>query len=333
MTSELQICRVSLAQNSKSFHLASRLLASKQRDHVAAVYAWCRRADDAIDLETKAKQPAALAALRAELDALERGDVPSDVILSAFRTASSEANIPLRYAHELLDGMEMDALGCRYTRWDDLLHYCYCVASTVGLMMCHVMGVSSERAYVHAVHLGIAMQLTNIARDVREDWERGRCYLPDSLLIQHRASTWLEQAGGQLNEQHRQQCRPVLESLLATAERYYESADQGLRYLSSRNAFSVAAARWIYSGIGRRIAASGYDIMAPRAVVPLPHKVWLTIKSAYLVAQSRWSSERSDIPVNALMEPESQMLWPSRLDGPQRRPQTLRTDALDRSRA
>ncbi len=280
MTDSLELCRTSIAQHSKSFALASRLLPATQRDEAAVVYAWCRRADDAIDLVAPTEQGAALTRLRDELARLYAGEAMADPTLREFQRVAQRCGIPERYPSELLDGMEMDALGYEYASWDDLLLYCYRVASTVGLMMCHVMGVKSDEALPHAIDLGIAMQLTNIARDVNEDWHRGRLYLPDELLIEHGLPRLREQLGGALLGHHRDRLRPVLRELLEVADRYYASADRGLPYLSKRNAFGVAAARWIYSDIGHQLATNGYDVLARRATVSLPRKLMLVLKAA-----------------------------------------------------
>jgi phytoene synthase len=284
VSDSLELCRTSIAQHSKSFALASKILPVAQRDHAAVVYAWCRRADDAIDLVPPSEHAQALARLRNELARLYDGEAMSDPTLAEFQRVALDCGIPERYPSELLDGMEMDALGHMYSTWDDLLLYCYRVASTVGLMMCHVMGVSSEKALPHAIDLGIAMQLTNIARDVKEDWERDRLYLPDELLGEHGLPRLREQVGQALLPFHRDRLRPVLRELLEVADRYYASADRGLAYLSKRNALGVAAARWIYSDIGRRIAAGGHDVLAPRAVVPFHRKLTLLLKAALMVA-------------------------------------------------
>ena len=176
------VARSTIAQHSKSFALASRLLDRRTRDQTAIVYTFCRRADDAIDLSS---EPAIeLGRLRGELDAIYAGR-PGDEVLRAFAEISRERAIPRCYPDELLAGMAMDVAGTHYATVDDLHRYAYRVAGVVGLMMCHVFGVRDDAALVPAARLGVAMQLTNICRDVAEDWARGRCYLPDELLASH----------------------------------------------------------------------------------------------------------------------------------------------------
>ncbi len=274
MTQALTPWQSSITRHSKSFALASRLLPRRTAENAAVIYAWCRRADDAIDVVGAEPPDVALARLRHELADIYSGGVQRDPVLVAFREVLLESGIPRQYPADLLAGMEMDVLGQRYHGFDELLTYCYRVASTVGLMMCHVMGVSSELGLRHAAHLGLAMQLTNICRDVMEDWQRGRLYLPEELLRRH-GVTGLGLALGQpFPTTAVDGCRGALQDLLSLGERYYVSSDAGLDYLSARCALAVNAARRIYSGIGRVIARQGYDVRAPRAVVPSYEKLW-----------------------------------------------------------
>jgi 15-cis-phytoene synthase len=262
-----------IAKHSKSFSLASRLLPRQSGEEAAIVYAWCRRADDAIDLREGPAQEQALVQLRQELAELYGGGVSGDPVLAAFREVLVARAIPMQYPAELLAGMEMDVRGQHYASLEELLSYCYRVASTVGLMMCHVMGVSHTVALRHAAHLGLGMQLTNICRDVMEDWERGRLYLPADVLARHGVSSLRAGDGRAFPPAAVAGCRGVVAELLAVAERYYASSDAGLEYLSLRCAVSVNAARRVYSAIGGEIARTGHDISAPRAVVPTYKKM------------------------------------------------------------
>jgi 15-cis-phytoene synthase len=169
--------------------------------------------------------------------------------------------IPETYPLELLAGMEMDVVGTRYDTMDRLLQYCFRVAGVVGLMMCHVMGVRDAKALRHAAHLGMAMQLTNICRDVREDWEQhGRLYLPEDVLV----------ARGP---------RGAVAKLIEESERYYRSGDAGLPSLSFRCALAVCTARLVYAAIGRRLARRDYDVTRGRVVVPSLRKLYLLLKA------------------------------------------------------
>jgi phytoene synthase len=270
-----------IERHSKSFALASKLLSAHTRPAVVALYAWCRRADDAIDHTESAAQPAALEKLRAELARVYDGDESEDAVLSEFARVVRRFGIPRTLPEALLDGMEMDVRSTRYGSWSTLLTYCYRVASTVGLMLCHVLGAKDPRASRHAVHLGIAMQLTNIARDVAEDFARGRLYLPSELLARHGVTEFEPLAARSSLARARSGCGSAVSEVLAVADRYYASADEGLRYLPLRAAIAVSCARSVYSHIGHIIAARGYDILAPRAVVATPQKLWLCVRAVW----------------------------------------------------
>ena len=271
-------CRASLEHNSKSFALAARFLAPDKRDAAAVVYAWCRRVDDAVDEVEPAEQPGALARLREELDAIySEGALPrrtqDERTLAAFQLVASRYQLPRVYAEELVAGMAMDVENVAYPDDETLLRYCHRVAGVVGLMMSQIFGVRHPRALRHAAHLGWGMQLTNIARDVAEDWERGRLYLPDSRLAAAGAPDLRARLGGPFPEEAAAPVARVVEELLAEAELYYRSGDQGVESLPLRTALAVAAAREVYSAIGERVAAQGHDIRRGRAVVSLPQKL------------------------------------------------------------
>ena len=196
MSAAIAEARRVLAAKSKSFALAGRVLGGDARDRAAVVYAFCRRADDAIDLAPTGEHAAALARLRRELDAVYGGRPTGDAVLDAFGEVARACRIPRDYPAELLAGLEMDAAGTRYGSLAELGVYCYRVAGTVGLMMCHVLGLRHDRALPRAVHLGIAMQLTNICRDVAEDWQLGRLYLPADMLAEEGAPDLAGSLGG-----------------------------------------------------------------------------------------------------------------------------------------
>jgi len=272
-----------IARHSRSFDLASRLFPEQRRDEVAALYAWCRSCDDAVDLAPPSAQPAALEGLREQLRSVYAGRSQQDPVLACFRQVVERRAIPVQYPLELLEGMAMDVGSATYETLDELLVYCWRVAGTVGLMMCHVMGVSEGDAVRHAAHLGIGMQLTNICRDVAEDWERGRVYVPAELLSPGRARWAAEHATARerppFSAAARGELAAAVQRLLGLAERYYASADAGMRYLEPRSALAVRTARLVYAEIGRRIEARGGDALQGRAVVPAWRKLALTGRS------------------------------------------------------
>jgi phytoene synthase len=175
--------------------------------------------------------------------------------------------------------MEMDAACTVYGSYATLLSYCYRVAGTVGLMMSHVMGVRQAGALRHAAHLGMGMQLTNICRDVGEDWERGRLYLPSDLLAAAGAPSLRSFLGQPLPVSARGAIAAVTKELLRRAEALYRSGDEGIPYLSWRSAIAVRTARLVYADIGRVILAQRADPFAPRAVVGKGRKLALAVRA------------------------------------------------------
>jgi phytoene synthase len=296
-----------LAAHSKSFALAGRLFPPGPREDAAAVYAWCRLCDDAVDLAPAAAKAEALAAERERLARVYADEPPRDAILRAFQEVVRERRIPACYPEELLEGLAMDADGRRYESLHDLLLYCYRVAGTVGLMMCHVMGVSDPRGLRHAAHLGMAMQLTNIARDVLEDWGRGHVYVPDELLGAAAAARLWDALRSGCKEPPRAiepELREAVRQLLAHAAQLYRSGDAGMRWLSWRCSLSVRTARHVYAEIGELVEARGCDVWQGRAVVPTSRKLRLVGRAAWQVlleAPSRLAQQaRPEVPSSPL---------------------------------
>jgi phytoene synthase len=299
-----EVCARTLARHSKSFALAGKLLPKQQRRDAAVLYTYCRWVDDRIDLVEPAEQAAALKELHTSLDSVYRGEAQTDIRLRAFQELVQRRGVPRDYPEALLDGMGMDAAGEQYQTLDDLLLYCHRVAGVVGLMMCHVLGVSDRRALRNAAHLGIAMQLTNICRDVAEDWQRGRLYLPLRLLRACGPSALNGLRIGPLPESERASIRTVTAQLLAAADRFYCSGDAGLRALPWRATFSVRAARLIYSAIGGRVLRPGYDAYSMRAIVPQSQKLLLVLKAGLAAASelpSRWLAARVALPPDSVL--------------------------------
>ncbi len=262
----LDECRWMIQKGSKSFSLAARLFDPDTRDAAFFLYGWCRYCDDQVDQVGNGTDPAELAtrlkALKENTAAAFSFTPQRQPVFVALQYIVHRYGIPSHYALELIEGMAMDVRGTHYTTLKELLLYCYRVAGTVGLMMAHVMGLRDERALKHAADLGIAMQLTNIARDIIEDAALGRIYLPLS---------WLDEAEIKPDEiaapANREKLALLTQRLLREAERYYRSGDAGLWHLSFRSACAVAAARNVYSEIGALLLRKGAHAWDERTYV------------------------------------------------------------------
>lgn len=271
--SQIAACREILETHARTFSLASRFLGRESADRAAIVYAWCRRADDAIDLVGPTQHAAALHRLEAELASIFAGEAQSEPVLAAFQWVCDERAIPPHYPKELLAGMRMDVEDVVYEHFDDLLLYCYRVAGVVGLMMAHVLGVRADAALPAAAHLGMAMQLTNIARDLDEDHQRGRCYLPVAML----GDGGVPRPPEPYTFAQREAMGGARLALLGAADAYYRSADRGLAALSWRSALGIRVARWGYAAIGDVIRRQGATRIEGRARVSRAHKLGIVL--------------------------------------------------------
>ena len=268
-----------LRANSRSFNLASRVLGESDRRAVAVLYAWCRRVDDTIDLSQGPEQAAGLARLRREIDAVYAGGVQADPLLRELSRVMFEREVPSEYPQALLDGMAMDVAQVRYASLADLHCYCWRVAGVVGIMLCHLLGISDAAARRPAAQLGMAMQLTNVCRDVLEDWERGRLYLPEEILANAGIYELASHLGQPLSTATRASLAGAVEQILSVADQLYRLADTGMTYLPFRAGLAVRVARRLYSDIGTRLRASGCDVFAGRAVVPPLRKARLVLEA------------------------------------------------------
>lgn len=253
-----------LASRARSFRWASWFLPASARSQAALLYAFCRLVDDTAD---EAPDPAQarveLERLRAEL----RGEAAPRPLVEAVRGLLDPRGRAA--AEHLIEGACTDLEPVRVPHDEALLRYCYCVAGTVGLMMCPTLGVREPRAAAHAVHLGIAMQLTNIARDVAEDRGLGRVYLPRTRLEAAGTSPEAVLSG----QAPREAVAGVVCGLLTLAERYYTSGDEGMRYIPWRSRVAILVAARVYRAIGLRLLARGGDALAGRVVVPWTGKL------------------------------------------------------------
>jgi phytoene synthase len=266
-----------IERGSKSFAGAARLFDSQTRSSAYMLYAWCRHCDDEIDGQELGFSTVALSTeevrrrllrLEARTLAAVRGNPDDDPVFQGLARVTAQHNIPERHPMELIEGFRMDVDGRRYARIEDTLEYCYHVAGVVGVMMAMVMGVRDRETLNRASDLGLAFQLTNIARDVIPDAEAGRLYLPE---------LWLADIGVAPHEvadpAKRAAVAEVTARVLEEAERYYISARYGLARLPLRSAWAVAAARKVYRDIGALVKSRGEAAWAQRAVVSRQRKL------------------------------------------------------------
>jgi phytoene synthase len=237
------------------------------------VYAFCRVADDLIDLGNDVD--AALATLYGRLDAIDQGRPGDDPVDRAFSWAMHRHRIPVAVPRLLLEGFAWDAQGRRYATLAELEAYCVRVASTVGVMMTLLFGERDPAVLARACDLGLAMQLTNVCRDVGEDARAGRIYLPLDWL----RDEGLDPEAWQRAPAFSPALARVVARLLAAAETYYRRADFGISLLPRDCRLAVRAARLIYSDIGRVIAAGGFDSVSQRAHTSTVRKLWLVTRS------------------------------------------------------
>ncbi len=254
------------ARHSKSFYFASAFLPEEKRLAIRALYAFCRTVDDLVD---------------------EAADSDPEIGLNYWRTVTQSAmvpdgnplalvwvdtllrySIPRQYALQLIDGVQRDLRQTRYRTFDELATYCYGVASTVGLMSMYIIGFHSSEAIPYAIRLGVALQLTNILRDVGEDYRNGRVYLPQEELLEYGLSE-ADLAAGRVTPAWRR----FMQFQIERARRLYAEAWEGIAFLEREGRFAVAAALLIYQGILDRIEQNDYDVFHQRASLSAWEKV------------------------------------------------------------
>lgn len=268
-----------MKKGSKSFSLAALLFDRDSREGAELLYSWCRNVDDEIDnISDPALQLERLKLLRQKTAHAFADQPVNDPAFMAFRELCRRYAIDEAHAQALLEGMRMDVEGSHIRNDDDLVLYCYRVAGVVGLMMAQVMGVSDKKALKHAIDTGLAMQMSNIARDIREDFENKRIYIPDSWFSAHATRPALKSINAEPALTFNSRLFvPHVQTLLARAEDLYASGEQGLRYLPYRAALAVASAQAIYREIGRKVLARGCRAWDSRTVVSKPRKLWLML--------------------------------------------------------
>ena len=288
---------------SKSFALAARLFDPATRDLVWDLYTWCRHCDDVVDGQVLGHGHTALTDLDARMASLHAGTARAfagtageEGPFAALARVVAATSLPRVFADDHLAGFAMDTRGRRYETIDDTLDYAYHVAGVVGLMMAWVMGVRDRAVLCRASDLGLAFQLSNIARDVGDDLEAGRIYLP---------ARWLREAGVTLTKGaplDPAQAAAVAR-LLTDAERYYDSAWHGVPHLPGRSAWAVATARLVYRDIGRAVAYRGAEAWTSRTTVGTAQKLARLVQAGLATAWMKTLGDRTAPPRAGLFTP------------------------------
>lgn len=263
------------AQHSRSFYLATGLLPEEKRSAVRALYAFCRTVDDIVDESSDAERDSQLDYWRAMVETTAFAD--HDLVGAAWADTLARYHIPRHYALQLIDGVARDLSQIRYQTFADLATYCYGVASTVGLMSMYIIGFEANEAVPYAIKLGVALQMTNILRDIGEDYQNGRLYLPREELVFYGIQE-SDIAAGRITENWRQ----FMSFQIERTRQLYRESWPGVKMLEKEGQLAVGAASVFYQGILDQIEKSGYDVFTRRAslsawgkVKRIPSLLWM----------------------------------------------------------
>ncbi|CAA9441052.1 MAG: Phytoene synthase [uncultured Rubrobacteraceae bacterium] len=266
-----ELCRRVQKGHSRTYYFSTSLFPEEVRPHVCALYAFMRYADEIVDnpgATSLDEQLAGLKLFEEETLAAAAGETVSNPVLRAFANTVLLRGVEPGLIEAFMRSMKMDTGVFRYPTYEDLEEYTYGSAAVVGLMMCRVIGATDEASNPHAEALGVAMQLTNFLRDVKEDWVRGRVYLPLEDL--ERFGYAEEELGrGVVDERFVE----LMRFEISRARRLYRVAGEGMRYIPRGRRYPVIVAGRLYEAILGRIEAQGYDVFAKRAQTSLPHKL------------------------------------------------------------
>jgi phytoene synthase len=284
----------SIRRHSRSFSFASRLLPRATRSDVERLYAWCRWCDDGVDAApSTAAAEAFVDRVTVDLQRIAAGSEPAAAESGWLAGLVRRHDLSIPAAEAILAGMRSDLVAAADFREADLMRYCFRVAGAVGVLMCPMLGLCDRRFLPHAAALGMGMQLTNIARDVAEDWQRSRCYLP------------VEWTGGLrpngLAPDAERVCQGV-RRVLAAADGFYVAGDSGIAALNAEARLAVRAASSIYRAIGTRIRRRGYRVLEERARVSTVGKLGLFTRSALADMLTRNRPAHADVLGDAAVQ-------------------------------
>ncbi len=266
------------ADHSKSFHFASGLLPEEKRSAVRALYAFCRTVDDIVDEFVDEERESKLDYWRGMI---EHGSfLDDDLVAAAWADTLTRYHIPRHYALQLIDGVNRDLTQSRYQTFEELATYCYGVASTVGLMSMYIVGFKSGDAVPYAIKLGVALQMTNILRDIGEDFRNGRLYLPREEFVFYGIHEQ-DIADGRITDSWRQ----FMKFQIERTRQIYAELWAGVKMLEREGQLAIGAASVFYRGILDDIEKHDYDVFTRRANLSALGKVskipalWVKIKT------------------------------------------------------
>ena len=258
-------------REAKNFYYAFLTLPAARRRAIYVAYAFCRHCDDTVDTaRSDAEKLSMLAELRTRLETAYAGKA-SEPLFLALADVAGNYDIPQQYFEEVILGVECDLTKNRYEDFDQLRRYCYQVASVVGLICLQIFGYKDPIAKDHAIDLGLAMQLTNIARDVQEDFDLGRIYLPQDEMARFGYSEE-DLRAGIVNDEF----RSLMRFQAQRARDYFRSGFELLPYLSPRSRACPAVLGQLYSKLLEQIEASGYDVLLRRISLTKVQKLRIT---------------------------------------------------------
>lgn len=249
----------SIRRHSRSFSFASRLLPAGKRADVERLYAWCRWCDDGVDTAASPQQALEFVERATEdVGRIAGGKSPVAAESRWLAELVGQHDLPLGAARALLDGMRSDLTAAAGLHEVDLLRYCFRVAGAVGVLLCPILGLADRGLLPHAAALGMGMQMTNIARDVAEDWGRSRCYLPLEW------TDGLRPGGGPPDPRR---VRAGVKTMLEVADSYYAAGEAGISGLDADSQLAVRTAARIYQAIGTKIRRRSFEVLDERARV------------------------------------------------------------------
>ena len=258
----------------KTFYFTSRFLPKDKQNAAYAIYAVCRITDDIVDNNEILSGSINLSAIRGKIDSVYNRTELTDNILLAFRETVNKYKIPKKYFDELIEGMYMDLNKNRYENFNELYIYCKRVAGMIGLIMLKIFGSHNQEAEKYAVDLGIAMQCTNILRDIKEDFERGRIYLPKDEMKRFNVSE-----NHMAEEKVDRNFIALLKFQIDRAREYYENSAKGLKMINSvMSRVVVCMMKELYAGILNSIENIGYNVFSQRAYVNTAGKLVIALK-------------------------------------------------------